>query len=83
MMAIGIDAHKRTHTAVSADELGRKLSTKTVGTTSSDHLALLKWARAQPDPEPMWALEDCRNVTRRPEATRSPSASESCGYRRN
>ncbi|MCC3333003.1 IS110 family transposase [Nocardia abscessus] len=68
MMVIGIDAHKRTHTAVSADELGRKLSTKTVGTTSSDHLALLKWARAQPDPERLWALEDCRNMTRRLES---------------
>ncbi|MFI2477804.1 MULTISPECIES: IS110 family transposase [Nocardia] len=68
MMVIGIDAHKRTHTAVSADELGRKLSTKTVGTTSTDHLALLKWARAQPDPERLWALEDCRNMTRRLES---------------
>ncbi|MGY2093577.1 hypothetical protein [Nocardia gipuzkoensis] len=74
MMVIGIDAHKRTHTAVSADELGRKLSTKTVGTTSSDHLALLKWARAQPDPERLWALEDCRNMTRRPSVTIRESA---------
>lgn len=68
MMVIGIDAHKRTHTAVSTDELGRKLSTKTVGTTSTDHLNLLKWARAQPDPARLWALEDCRNMTRRLES---------------
>ncbi|QIS23564.1 IS110 family transposase [Nocardia terpenica] len=65
MMVIGIDAHKRTHTAVAADQLGRKLSARTVGTTSSDHLTLLKWARAQADQERLWALEDCRNMTRR------------------
>ncbi|MGW4774903.1 IS110 family transposase [Nocardia sp. NPDC004278] len=63
-----MDAHKHTHTAVCADELGRKLSTKTIATSSTDHLALLKWARAQPDPERMWALEDCRNMTRRLES---------------
>ncbi|WP_433208681.1 IS110 family transposase [Nocardia sp. CA-107356] len=62
-----MDAHKHSHTAVSADELGRKLSTKTIG-TSTDHLILLKWARAQPDPERLWALEDCRNMTRRRES---------------
>jgi transposase len=28
MMVIGIDAHKHTHTAVAADQIGRQLSTK-------------------------------------------------------
>lgn len=65
MMVIGIDAHKRTHTAAAADELGRHKSTRTVGTTSSDHLALLKWAQAQGDPDRLWAIEDCRHMTRR------------------
>ncbi|WP_040785754.1 IS110 family transposase [Nocardia pneumoniae] len=65
MMVIGIDAHKRTHTAVSADELGRRLSAKTVGTTSNDHLALMKWAQTQQDPDRLWAIEDCRHMTRR------------------
>nr|WP_306307694.1 hypothetical protein [Nocardia araoensis] len=54
MIVIGIDAHKRTHTAVAADELGRQLSTKTVGTTSNDHLKLLKWAQTQSDPDRLW-----------------------------
>lgn len=44
MAVIGIDAHKRTHTAVVVDENGRQLATKTCGTTSKDHLALLRWA---------------------------------------
>ncbi len=45
MVVIGIDAHKRTHTAVATDQMGQQLSTKTVGTTSKDHLTLLQWAR--------------------------------------
>jgi hypothetical protein len=45
MIVIGTDAHKRTHTAVATDQMGQQLSTKTVGTTSKDHLTLLQWAR--------------------------------------
>ncbi len=44
MVVIGIDAHKRTHTAVIVDANGRQLATKTCGATSKDHLALLRWA---------------------------------------
>jgi hypothetical protein len=43
-MIIGIDAHKRTHTAVTVDEMGRQGDTKTVGITTHDHLQLVKWA---------------------------------------
>ncbi|MDU0293181.1 IS110 family transposase [Saccharothrix longispora] len=63
MIVIGIDAHKRTHTAVIVNELGRKLATRTIGTTGADHLALLRWA-AEHDQERVWAVEDCRNMTR-------------------
>jgi hypothetical protein len=41
MMVIGVDAHKRSHTAVTVDDNGRRLSTKTVGTTTQDHPLLL------------------------------------------
>ena len=44
MVTIGIDAHKRTHTLVAVDELGRELAQTTTGTTSREHLALLEWA---------------------------------------
>ena len=44
MMIIAIDAHKRSHTAVKIDDNGRLLATKTVGTTTHDHLRLVKWA---------------------------------------
>lgn len=47
MVIFGIDAHKRTHTAVVADDRRRKLGERTTGTTSADHLRLLacvkKW----------------------------------------
>src|SRR3954449_5472328 len=64
MVVIGIDAHKRTHTAVIIDGNGRKLATKTCETTSKDHLSLLRWAAGHA-PQRVWAIEDCRNMTRR------------------
>jgi transposase len=64
MVVIGIDAHKRTHTAVLIDGNGRQLAAKTCGSTSKDHLALLRWA-AKHSPDRVWAIEDCRNMTRR------------------
>jgi transposase len=63
-MVIGIDAHKRSHTAVAVDDMGRQHSTKTVGTTTQDHLRLLQWAVAL-DQQRLWAIEDCRHMTRR------------------
>jgi transposase len=64
MVVIGIDAHKRTHTAVIIDGNGRQLATKTCGSTSANHLALLRWA-TQHGHDRVWAVEDCRNMTRR------------------
>lgn len=64
MVTIGIDAHKRSHTAVIVDVQGRQLATKTVGTTTSDHLALLGWAKRHGE-ELVWAVEDCRHLSRR------------------
>src|ERR1700752_4687198 len=64
MMVIGIDAHKRSHTAVRVDEMGRQGFVKTVGTTTEDHLRLLKWAVGLAE-ERLWAIENCRTLTRR------------------
>lgn len=64
MLVIGIDAHKRTHTAVIIDGNGRQLATKTCESTSKNHLALLRWAAEQGN-DRVWAIEDCRNMTRR------------------
>lgn len=64
MVIIGIDAHKRTHTAVICDEHGRELAQRSVGTSSGDHFKLLGWARAHGS-ERLWAVEDCRHLSRR------------------
>lgn len=65
MVTIGIDAHKRSHTAVVVDEQGRQLALRTSnGTSSADHLALLAWAGGQGGPR-RWAVEDCRHLSRR------------------
>ena len=66
MVVIGVDSHKRTHTVVAVDEAGRKLAERTATTTADGHLELLGWSRTWP--ERTWALEDCRNLTRRLEA---------------
>ena len=60
MIVLGIDAHKRSHTVVAVDEVGRQLGSKTTtATTSSDHLELIRWADRFGS-ERKWAVEDCR-----------------------
>src|SRR5712691_2882044 len=66
MVMIGGDSHKRTHTFVVVDELGRKLAEKTLPATTEGHLDALAWAERWP--ERTWALEDCRHLTRRLES---------------
>lgn len=63
MVIIGIDAHKRSHTVVVVDEQGRRLAQRTIGTTSADHLELVGWAAKHG--ERLWAVEDCRHLSRR------------------
>lgn len=64
MVTVGIDAHKRTHTAVACDEQGRELACLTIGSSSSDHLQLVAWASGLGH-ERRFAVEDCRHVSRR------------------
>jgi transposase len=63
MVTLGVDAHKRSHTIVAADEQGRQLGQLTVTATSAGHLRGLGWARQWPDR--CWAVEDCRQLSRR------------------
>jgi transposase len=64
MVTIGIDAHKRAHTAFMVDEHGRQLAQPTTGTTSGEHLQPLAWA-AEHAQVRLWAVEDCRHLSRR------------------
>jgi transposase len=62
MVTIGADSHKRTHTLVAVDEVGRKLAERTAPATPDGHLELLRWAEQWPDRT--FALEDCRPLSR-------------------
>jgi transposase len=64
MVTIGVDAHKRTHTLVAVDEVGRELDAVTIAATTREHLGVLEWA-AKLSPERRWAVEDCRGMSRR------------------
>lgn len=64
MVTFGVDAHKRTHTIVAVDEHGKPLGQTTIGTTSKDHLNLVRWA-ARFGSDRRWAVEDCRHLSRR------------------
>jgi transposase len=68
MVVLGIDAHKRTHTVVAVDEAGRQLGMRvTKSTSTAAHLDLVRWA-GQFGAGRVWAVEDCRHLSRRLEA---------------
>jgi transposase len=60
MIVIGVDVHKHSLTAVAVDELGRALAEHS-GAAEGD--ALVAWACSFGEKR-LWALEDCRHVTR-------------------
>jgi transposase len=69
MIILGIDAHKRTHTVVAVDDVGRQVAMRTTtATTTADHLELLCWVEQLGAGERRWAVEDCRHLSRRLEA---------------
>ena len=65
MVGVGADVHKRTHTFVAVDEVGRKLAEKVVSATSGGHAEAVMWARERFGTEVMWAIEDCRHLSAR------------------
>ena len=70
MVTLGVDAHKRTHTIVAVDQQGRQLAVKTIKSGTKDHLDLLRWAeeiarQAGDGNGLLWAIEDCRHLSRR------------------
>ena len=63
MVTLGVDAHKRSHTIVAADEQGRQVGQVTVRATPEGHLRGLGWAGQWAQRQ--WAIEDCRHLSRR------------------
>ena len=62
MMVIGVDPHKQSHTAVAADELGRRKAQKTVRARRDGHRELIAWARQACPGGRTWAVDDVRHV---------------------
>jgi len=65
MVVVGADVHKRTHTFVAVDEVGRKLGEKVVAATGSGHAEAVMWVRERFGTEAVWAIEDCRHLSAR------------------
>jgi transposase len=65
MVVVGADVHKRTHTFVAVDEVGRELGHKTFEATTVGHRDAVRWARTKFGDELRWAIEDCRHLSAR------------------
>jgi transposase len=65
MVVVGADVHKRTHTFVAVDEVGRELGAKTFEAITAGHQAAVRWARERFGQDLVWAIEDCRHLSAR------------------
>ena len=62
MVTIGVDPHKKTHTAAAVNALGVEVAHLTAPARPAGNGRLLEWARALGE-ERVWAIEDVRNVS--------------------
>jgi transposase len=65
MVVVGADVHKRTHTFVAVDEVGRKLGERVVKASTAGHRQAVCWAREEFGGDLVWAIEDCRHLSAR------------------
>src|ERR1700753_2592799 len=65
MVVVGADVHKRTHTFVAVDEVGKKLGEKVVEATTAGHHQALRWTGTKFGLELIWGIEDCRHLSAR------------------
>jgi transposase len=65
MIVIGADTHKRSHALAGVDGgTGALVGERTIRADDAGHRGALRWAR-ELDGERVWAIEDCRHVSRR------------------
>jgi transposase len=65
MVVVGSDVHKRSHTFVAVDAVGRKLAEITVKADQLGHDRAIRWARERFGRVARWAVEDCRHLSAR------------------
>ncbi|GAC55817.1 IS110 family transposase [Gordonia amicalis] len=63
MIVIGADVHKRTHTFVAVDAVGKQLGSTVVPATTIGHRKAMQWAHTRFGTTVLWAIEDCRNMS--------------------
>ncbi|MGZ6639415.1 MAG: IS110 family RNA-guided transposase [Solirubrobacteraceae bacterium] len=65
MIVIGTDTHKRSHALAAVDDgTGKVRGKRQIEASADGHLAAVRWARSLDD-DRVWAIEDCRHVSRR------------------
>ena len=65
MIVIGADTHKRTHALAAVDDgTGRLRGAREIAASETGPIDALCWARGL-DEDRVWAIEDCRHVSRR------------------
>ena len=65
MIVIGVDTHKGQHALAGVDEgTGKVRGSREIEADDAGHLAGVRWARGLDD-QRVWAIEDCRHVSRR------------------
>ncbi len=65
MIVVGADVHKRSHTFVAVDEVGKKLGQLTVAADGKGHDKAMTWAHREFGGEVKWGIEDCRHLSAR------------------
>lgn len=65
MVVVGADVHKRTHTFVAVDAVGKQVGQVTVKAITQGHHKALAWARERFGDDLVWAIEDCRHLSAR------------------
>ncbi len=65
MVVVGADVHKRTHTFVAVDEVGKKLGQLTVKADGKGHDKAITWAQREFGTDLKWGIEDCRHLSAR------------------
>ena len=84
MVVVGADVHKRTHTFVAVDEVGRQVGQLT-GRSDDARVMPRRWRGLVGEfgAELRWAVEDCRHLSARLERDLLGSAGSGwCGCRR-
>jgi len=62
VIVVGLDPHKKTHTAMAVDQAGRPVGELTFPARTKGFERLLSWAR-ELDERRLFAVEDCRHVS--------------------